>query len=377
MKICLEAYHLSLRGGGILNYIYYLVKTMAVLAPEDEFTLFCNYFDKNAFCPEFNISNINYHKFYFPRRTLTYLWKNFNLPKIENLAGKVDVVHGTHILLPPAKKAKKVLTIHDVIYLKYPEYYSNRGLYEHSFKVLLPYFIKKADVIITISQSTKNDLMQIFKIDEEKIKVIHYGVNFSLNKTVSLDISKKILEKLNIKTPYIFYSIGTIEKRKNLQTTLEAFKIFLEEIKEEYYLVLAGFGEFPEDIFKKIQELNLTQRVILKNYLNTQEVVSLLINSDMVIYPSLYEGFGLPVLEAFVCEKPLITSNISSLPEVAGEAASLVNPKNKEEIAKAMYNIKVDKNLRQELISKGKELIKNFSWESCAQKTLSVYKSLK
>lgn len=377
MKICLEAYHLILKGGGIRNYIYYLLKTMATLSPEDEFLTFCNYFYEKVYASKFKLANVNYNNFYFPRRLLTYCWKNFNFPKIENLVGKVDIVHGTHILLPPTIKAKKVLTVHDVIYLKHPEYYLNKKLYEYSFKVLLPHFLKQADVIITISQSTKNDLQELFKIKEEKIKVIYYGIDFSFNKIVSSEENKKILKKLNIKTPYIFYSIGTIEKRKNLETTLEAFKIFLAEIKKEFYLVLAGFGEFPENILKKIQELNLTNQVILKNFLNKEEIVSLLLNCEMVLYPSLYEGFGLPVLEALMCEKPLITSNISSLPEVAGDAAILINPKSKEEIAKAMYNIAVNNKLKEELRIKGKERIKNFSWESSAQKTLSVYKSLK
>ncbi|MFC1755619.1 glycosyltransferase family 4 protein, partial [Thermoproteota archaeon] len=237
--------------------------------------------------------------------------------------------------------------------------------------------IKGADRIIADSQNTKNDILKYYGADEEKIKVVHLAPDKVYKPIQEKELLDKVRAKYNLISNTIF-SIGIIEPRKNIANLLEAFKILKESYGLDYKLAIAGSkgknGDLPyNEVFHKVKELGLEKDVIFLGFVPREDVPLLYNIADLFAFPSLYEGFGLPVLEAMACGTPVVTSNISSLPEVAQDAALLVDPYNVGELAKAMQRVLTDKALQTQLCEKGLAQARKFSWEKTAKKIISIY----
>lgn len=282
---------------------------------------------------------------------------------------KIDVLHFPNFASPLLLKIPYIVTVHDLAFLKIKEGFKKRDLFY--WKTIFRLAIKKASVIITVSENTKKDLELLWSISKNKIKVIP---SFSSLIFEDIKIDPQSEQKYNLYFPYFLF-VGTIEPRKNIERTIDAFLNISSKLKEDVKLVIVGQkGWKCEKIIKKINENK--EKIFWFNSVSKEELPYFYGNAIALIYPSLYEGFGLPIVEAFKFGIPVITSNISSLPEVAGKGAILVNPYNIKEIEDAILKIYLDKDLRNKLIEKQKKKIEKYNYEKIGEKILSIYRSL-
>jgi len=226
--------------------------------------------------------------------------------------------------------------------------------------------IKRASHIIAISQATRNDLITYLKIPDDRISVIYSGIDHSLFKPYKV----RILDK-----PYIIY-VGSERPRKNLDRLFEAFARLRKEFPELLLVKVGVAGrarEYRQEIMRKLDRLRITQAVIFVEYVSELDLAYYYSSAALLAYPSLYEGFGFPPLEAMACGCPVVTSNTSSLPEVVGEAGIMFNPLDTDSLVEVMRQVLTDSKLRDDMVTKGLEQAKQFSWERTARETQEVY----
>jgi glycosyltransferase involved in cell wall biosynthesis len=239
---------------------------------------------------------------------------------------------------------------------------------------MLPRFLRDADKIIAISECTKKDAIRLYGIEEAKIRVIHGGVN-PFFRPVSPDTAEAVRHRYNLPNHYILY-VGTIEPRKNLVTLLEAYRA-LRNRDAEIKLVIAGRkGWRQEEFFRKLLKTGLEHDIVFTGFVPDQDLPAVYTMADVFAFPSLYEGFGLPVLEAMACGTPVVCSNTSRLPEVAGNAAVLVSPQDVRGWIEALNKILKSDELRTDLHQRGLRQAAGFTWESTARKTCDVYRQV-
>jgi glycosyltransferase involved in cell wall biosynthesis len=286
----------------------------------------------------------------FPPTLANILWNRFHVIKAERFVGKTDVFHSSDWSEPPTD-AFKVTTVHDLAPILFPQFTRPEIVSVHKAKI--KWVIKEVDRIIVPSEATKRDLIKM-KADKNKISVIPEGVDpdFKPSKRNEIEI---ITRSLNINKPYLL-SIG-VGPRKNTQGIIEAHKL----VKKEYDLVLVGHDHYG---------YGEKEGVFFTGHLKKRQLIDLYSGAKVLLYPSFYEGFGLPILEAFACECPVVTSKRSSLPEVAGNAAIYVDPKDANSIAEGIN--KALKN-KDQLVKDGFNRLKMYSWENTARMTLEVY----
>ncbi|MBW0434152.1 glycosyltransferase family 4 protein [Leptospira yasudae] len=261
------------------------------------------------------------------------------------------------------KKKPYVLTVHDLIHEKFPDYFPDALQVIENKKVI----IENAHSIIVISQSTKTDLLKHYSFPEDKIKVIHHGVSFSAN---SLNKKNPVLLKKN----YILFT-GNRSYYKNFSFFLRSIKSIFREFPE-IRLYCVGGGAFNKEELRLIRELGLLEKVEHFRFKNDEELVEYYRNALLFVFPSRYEGFGIPLLEAFSCECPVACSNTSSFPEVAGEAAFYFDPNRSDSIYTALRTAVMDPEQRQEMVRKGKAQLTKFSWEKATKQTYELYQSI-
>jgi len=337
-----------------------------------EFKLFYNAFKKNKLeFPWTSFLNIKVFQRSIPNRFLQLSSFLFNFPKIDKMIGGVDYFFSPHfILAPTSKNCRKIITFHDLSFEYYPEFFSfSRNIWH---KLMRPKKqAQEADIIISVSESTKEDLVNLYKIKPEKIKVIYPGVGEEFKKLDSSKISK-IKEKYNLPEKFILY-FGTIEPRKNIDGIIKAFDLLKENLRSDIKLVIAGSpGWLYKNVFRAAEESMFKNDIIFTGFIEKEDKPSLYNLASLFVYPSYFEGFGFPPLEAMACGVPTIVSNCASLPEVAGEGALLVNPYYINEIFVAMKEVLTDASLREDLVNRGLYQAKKFSWDSCAKETLKI-----
>lgn len=294
------------------------------------------------------------------------------------LRGKsIDIYHYPHFDLPLLQGHPSVVTIHDLKYIiapgLFPEFGSLKKLY---MNFCYRMSCRKAEKIIVVSENTKRDLVRLFRVPDHKLTVIPLAAN-SNNKLIrnKKEIGQK-LSKLGIDSKYFLF-VGERRPHKNLVRIIEAFQIFKQHGFDDYKLVIIGkkYGSYSEPE-QKIERLNLNENVILKGYVSDEELALYYQGAEAFLFTSLYEGFGIPILEAMRCGTPVITSNISSLPEVAADAALCINPVSSSAIAEAMERLVLHPELKINLTTKGLKRAKMFSWQQAAEQTLAVYQEV-
>lgn len=299
----------------------------------------------------------NHHFFYLNRKTLKWplkkLWTQIRL-SWEMLKNPVDVLFIPAHSFPFFTK-KLVITIHGLEYENVPQTYSWWQRIKSRF--LTKRSAKKADKIIVPSRFVKNDLIRFYKINPEKIFVVYHGIN------QNYEVGIKNNEFIN---KYIL-CIGGTHKRKNIGKLVEAFEVLQKKYTTEYELILVGLKFIIHN-----SKFKANKNIILKDFISEPEKWNLLRNAAALVYPSLCEGFGFPPLEAQRVGVPVVSSNVSAIPEILSDSALLVNPNNPEEIAEAIYRVLNDEKLRNDLIKKGQENVKRFSWPNCAKETLQI-----
>jgi len=260
-----------------------------------------------------------------------------------------------------------IVTVHDLV--RCCSGFTRETIIEKILIKLDIRYIKRASHIIAVSQHTKNDLIKYLKIPDNRISVIYNGVDHSIFKPYNI----KLLDK-----PYILY-VGSERPRKNLGRLFEAFAKLKKEFPELKLLKVGASGrseKYRRDTIKKLDSLKITQDIIFVDHLSELDLAHYYSSATLLAYPSLYEGFGLPPLEAMACGCPVITSNTSSLPEVVGEAGIMVNPYDTNSLVQAMRRVLTDDKLRGDMVRKGLEQAKRFSWEKTARQTLEVYEKV-
>lgn len=300
-----------------------------------------------------------------------YLWTMLRL-SIEMLSHAPDTLFVPAHIIPLIAPLNTVTTIMDVGFLRKPEVYPQKELKYHNFG--LKQAIKRANKILTISEFTKKEIIELCGIDPNRIKVIYLGFDTGIFKPIN-DQEKiiKVLKKYKIPADcrYIFY-VGRLEEKKNTPGLVKAFGKFIRENdNQNIKLVLAGSpGHNYEQIKKLIKEYNISSEVIETGWVDEGDLPYLYNGSIAFVFPSFYEGFGLPLLEAMSCGTPIIASNIASIPEVAQGSALLFDPNEPEDIKRAMQDIVGSNEKRNELIEKGFKRVRDFSWVKCARETL-------
>lgn len=305
-----------------------------------------------------------------PRR----LWTQIRL-SLEMLINPPEILFVPAHTIPLIHPSRTITTCHDIGFERFPQLYSKTDLKYHRWAMKLA--VKKAQRIIAVSQFTKNEIIDVYNINPEKVVVIYHGFNKDIYHPIKDELKvNSILKKYKISKPFILY-IGRLELKKNTPGLVKAFGILKQSKRWPHKLVLTGQeGYGSDEINKNINSFKLFNEVIKVGYIPAKDLPFIISATDLFILPSFYEGFGLPVLEAMACGCPVIASRIASLPEIVGEAGFLVNPRNPEDIMRAMDRVLEDQNLREQMIQKGFKWVQNFSWEKSALKTLEVLKSM-
>jgi glycosyltransferase involved in cell wall biosynthesis len=367
MKIAFDARCLLGKRTGVGRYLLNLIKRMSSLRGEIEFNLFVDESIKKVHFGDKN--NISIKKINAPN----LLWKNIRLP-FALMSDKAHLVHLPSYTIPFWAPCPTIVTIHDVIFAFHPEWCSKK---QHiRFKHLVRLSAKKANAIIVVSNSTKKELLDLTKISEDKIYLTYLAADEIFKPNKDPLVLENLRQKYNFKEDYILH-VGSLHPRRNIERIINAFSHLKKEIDKKIIFILVGqwFDKKNKlnDMAKKLNIINYIKHI---DYVPDDDLVKLYNFADLFIYPSLYEGFGLPVLEAMACGTPVITSNISSLPEITGDAAFLVDPYNVYEMKEAMKSILLEKELHSRLIEKGFKKIKNYTWNKAAEKTLEIYKNV-
>ncbi len=303
-------------------------------------------------------------------RWLEKYWSVMPFPHLENLIGEFDVYHCLHHLMPPVRNKPRVMTIYDLRRYKLRELYtrSKLGLFERA--------VSKADHFIAISQSCKEDLCELFRIGPDRVDVVYLACPPSRERPSSeekQELLEKIRERHNRDFDYYYITFSSPDARKNIPAVMEAFNKAKRNMPGKCCLFVIGNPSKSETDIEKIRNLQNDDIIFTGPVENLDEY---LCGAGAMIFASLYEGFGIPIVEAFSAGVPVITSNRSSMPEVAGDAAIIVNPYDTDEIAEATVKLSNDDALREKLIEAGRERLKNFSLTKTARETLNVYKKL-
>jgi glycosyltransferase involved in cell wall biosynthesis len=357
---------------GVAGFTYNLLKNIIKKDERNAYYFFYNSFKKFKmpdFIPEEKIISTRY-----PNKIFNYfLQKRLAYPRLDKVIGGSDIFYSPHINFSSfSSKSKNIITIHDLSFLRYPEFFSKRKNFWHQ-AINIKKNIKKFNKIIAVSHNTKNDIIELLNVSPEKIEVVYPGLpEFSFSKIFSGDYLEK---KYNINREYLLY-LGTIEPRKNISGLISAYNL-LRENGYDFLLVLAGaWGWKTDEIRKKWKSSPYKDDIRFISYVDDEAKPLLYEKAKLFVYPSFYEGFGFPPLEAMSFSLPVIASNVSSLPEVLGDGALLVNPDKPQEIYLAIKNVLMDESLRQNLIKKGQARVAEFNWGKTSEEYLRIFKAL-
>lgn len=401
MKICIEATPIGIKTtdrGGVYRYISSLIEGLSAIDHRNEYTLFYNFFRREhaRFFRENTDAlkvgdNFSVRISRFPNRL-----QRIMEPPAELLAGRFDVFHGCFDHLRPILSGKGVVTIHDIRYLEEiddpynsrwidiirassptPDFHINdllnrQRLFSH-LRADIKKTIGRSAIVITVSEFSKKRIIDKLGTPPEKVRVIYHGVDRQFVPQ-GQDAVKNVLQKYRITAPYVLYT-GKFEPLKNIERILEAFQkvAFRADIR----LVMAGpVNWFYYVVRRKVSELKIEDRVVFTDFVPNDEMAGLYSGASVFVSPSLYEGFGLPLLEAMACGVPVVTSNICSIPEVVGDAAVFADPYSADDIAGAVTMCLENEGLRADLVRKGMDRVRSFTWEDTARRTLRVYSEI-
>lgn len=367
---------------GVEEYTIALLSGLFEQFPEDEYVLFFNAWKKTV--PDFlwatKYPNVTLKAFHFPNKLLNLSLWYLHFPKLDRLIGGTDIFFLPNLNFSAvSKKTKLVVTAHDLSFEIFPETFSFKRRAWHFF-INFRSLVLSADKVIAVSQSTKNDLIDYYGVPEKKIDVIHSGIGnqfhlMNRNDTELVQVQEKY------RLPYKFIlSLSTFEPRKNIPALISAFEALMDlnhPALSKYMLVIAGTrGWKYRETFQAIIHSPYRKQILLTGFVADSDKRALYNLASVFVYPSFYEGFGFPPLEAMACGIPVITSHSSSLPEIVGDAGLLIDPYQPDELFQALKQILLDQELTDTLRKKSEERAKQFQWEKTVKKTGSILHSL-
>ena len=350
-----------------------LIKALQLIDHENEYFIFVkDGNDDDWFKPTKNFHIVRLKKQSY------HIWEQISLPKAVHKY-KIDILHCTSNTAPVFVKVPLILTLHDIIYLENFKFISYKStLYQlvGNFyrRFVVPRILSGSKRIITVSNTEKNNILKKYPEMKNKINVIYNSYGQSFNST-KFDSKEVIKNKYDLPDKY-FFCLGNTNPKKNLSNILKAYYLYLDESDEKIPLVLADHS--PGDLFLFLNSYNNKYKSYLKfiGYVSNSEIPNIYMNSELFIYTSIRESFGIPILEAMKMGTPVITSNVSCMPEIAGQAAYFADPLNPKEIAIAMEVISKDADIRNTLIKKGYDNVENFSWHKSAVQLLKIYREV-
>jgi glycosyltransferase involved in cell wall biosynthesis len=370
----LVSFGASYRNAGISRYTYQLLDGLSRIESDVEFTAFINAAERKDAAGSAVGQAGRIHLIADQANTSGPLgritWEQFALPKrLKRL--RADVFHGPANVLSRSVPCASVLTVHDLAFMRHPEFFRPTRRYYQ--RILTRRSAQTATLIVAVSEHTKRDLVEFFRIDPGKIHVVYNSIAADFQPVDPAIIARFRAEK-GLPERYLLY-LGTIEPRKNLATLVTAYARLRSQIGPETLpLILAGAkGWYYKPLFKQVRELGLEQDVTFVGYVSRKEQPLWYAGATVFVYPSLYEGFGMPIVEALGCGTPTITSNTSSMPEAAGTLATLVAPQDTEALARAMYHMLYDDALRARTQAEGPLWARQFSLERMARQYVDVY----
>jgi len=374
MRIAIDARMGEIRGG-IGVYTRELISQLADIDKKNQYFVIVNKHGDRNFVPSADnftilVSSIT-RKHYF----IKDLWNLFFLPFLLK-ANNIDIYFNPRYVLPIFKgNIKMVVTIHDMIALMFPEIWP--GISGFRIRNYIKYSSQRADIIITISSWAKKDIVRILKVPKDKVKVIYCGINKKLFKPIpDLSLQRLVKRKYGIRKNFIL-TVGPLGARKNHDRLIDAYSILPKYIREDYQLIVTGEKKGTyNNLLGKASKTCLVDDIIFTGFIPEKEMPVVINAASLFVFPSLYEGFGIPLLEAMACGAPILASNVSSIPEVVGGAALLFDPYDINEMASVIDRAITNKNLRQKLVQRGFERIKKYSWENTAKEILGVFREL-
>lgn len=356
---------------GVGQYIDGLLSGLVSVDQQDEFILYCT--RENVSNYRFDANNLKPKVWGLPEagRTIRLLHQ-YTFLHDEVRRNRYDVFHGLSNFLPVKRVCPYVVSIHDLTYFVQPErcpFIRRQYWYKMTGRT-----VKVADAIVTCSENSRRDIERFFPTSTGKVHVVPYGIR-ERYRPLTYDREGSTLPTRNIRQPYVLF-VGTLEPGKNVARIIDAFDAIASDHPDHLLVIGGGKGWLYEDIFQAAERARHKDRIRFVGHLNDTEVVDFMNFAEVLCFPSLYEGFGLPPLEAMACGTPVVTSNISSIPEVVGDAALLVNPREVGEIAAALQQVLGSQELRADLRSRGLQQAAKFSWEKAALRTLEVYRGV-
>lgn len=376
MRVAIDYTAAIRQGAGVGRFVRSLVAALLEIDRANSYTLLYPRTGRNSpppVLPQF--PNATGQPLLFSERVLNLLWYKLGVPlPVDAMSGYADIFHFPDFTLPPVRRGATVLTVHDLSFLLVPEC-AEAGLRAHLEKVV-PASVRQADFVTADSENTRNELTTLLDVPPERVAVVHGGVDERFRPITDEDALERMRKKYGLYFPFMLY-VGTIEPRKNISRLLRAYTQYRAEHKGRHRLVMAGgLGWLYEDVLREIDELSAEHEIIYLGRVPDGDLPYLYTLSDLFVYPSLYEGFGLPPLEAMACGRPVLCSNTSSLPEVVGEAGVLTSPYDVEGLARAMAELLDDPKRRQALGARGIERAGIFTWKNSAARLLNIYRKL-
>jgi len=374
MRIAIDLTSLPTQLVGVGSYAKNLITSLKKFDRENQYFIFVKKEHSNIFTINQNNINIIYQKNILRNKILRVLWEQFILPLyIKRL--KIDLLHSIHYTIPLFAGCKVVVTFHDMTFFLYPK--KHIFIKRIFFKLFIYISSWRANRLIAVSNNTKKDIIKFLHINNGKIDVVYEIIDSKYRPIKNESAIMKVKNKYKIFNKFILY-VGTLEPRKNIVNLIQAYYKLISKNNATHQLVIVGKkGWHYQEIFKIVTKLNLNKgrgKIVFTGYVSEEELPFLYNAADVFVYPSLYEGFGIPPLEAMACGVPVISSDLSSIPEVIGEAGILINPYNIQDIYQALYKLLNDDKLKKELKYKGLKRAQEFSSEKLANETIKVYK---
>ncbi len=356
------------QGGGIGRYVRELV---AALANQDSVTQYRLFVAGAKALPSPPGANFRWSSTEISPKWWARLWHRAQIPfPVEFFTGKVDLFHATDFTLPPTL-CRTLLTVHDLSFVRVPE--TTSPTLRHYLDKVVPRSVRRADHILADSQATKDDLIALYGTPSDKVTVLLSGVEPRFRPVTDVNSLERVRARYALpRRPYIL-SVGTVQPRKNYARLVEALSLLRGQGLDVSLVIVGAAGWLANPIYEAIKHLHMSEFVHFTGFADDADLPALYTGAICVAIPSLYEGFGLPVLEAMACGTPVLTSNVSSLPEVAGDAALLIDPHETQAIADGLTRLITDSTLREQLIARGYQQAARFTWERSARELRAVY----
>ncbi|HOG47642.1 MAG TPA: glycosyltransferase family 1 protein [Anaerolineae bacterium] len=363
MQVGIDARLAYYHQAGTARYCLQLLHALSRIDDEDQFVVFQSRRDQREL-----VTRPNFH--------IRHMWTPSHhrleqyLLSLELRFTPLDVLHSPDFIPPFRRHCRSIITIHDLAFLLYPQFLTKSSARYYG---QIDQAVRRTDHIIAVSESTRRDIVRLLGVPEQMISVVYEAPRRHFQRLPEAP-RPQLQKRFGLERDYVLF-VGTIEPRKNIPTLLSAFQQVLDHYHPEVDLVLAGApGWLTDEVYGLVNRLGLTGRVHFLGRVSDDELIWLYNSAQVLVLPSFYEGFGLPPLEAMACGCPVIVSNVSSLPEVVGDAGLLVDPLDADELTVAIWRVLSDSTLRQELVAKGLKRVTCFSWQRAARETLELYR---